>query len=168
MGAHALKYAIMVYSRLAKQRMFRFFDTAILAAADTERDALERFDKMGPLAYLAKSVHCYINDADKTLELGDEFIDPPDRLGSYGPRSPLELTKNFGAPLSIIDCRKVDYPWRDMTRHQYHRISPQVITDIQEAIEGRQGDEFTYRKSDKIRGIHRLTKQQKSRSDLPS
>lgn len=85
MGAHALKHAITVYGRLPGARMVRFFDTAILAAADTERDALERSDKMAPLARLAKSVHCYINAADKPLELADEIVDPPDRLGSYGP-----------------------------------------------------------------------------------
>jgi len=46
MGAHALKHAIMKYPCLPGARMVRFFDTAILTAADTERDALERADKM--------------------------------------------------------------------------------------------------------------------------
>lgn len=153
MGAHALKHAIMVYSRLPGARMVRFFDTAILAAADTERDALERVDKMAPLARLAKSVHCYINAADKPLELADEIVHPPDRLGSYGPCDP-NLAQSFGVPLSVIDCRSADFWGQDLTRHQYYRISPKVIADIVQAIS--RDDEFTHREYDEARGVYLL------------
>lgn len=154
MGAHALKHAVMKYVCLPGARMVRFFDTAILAAADTERDALERADKMAPLARLAKSVHCYINDEDKALEWGDEFVDPPDRLGSYGPSQP-NLDQTFEVPLSIVDCRTAVSP-RDSKRHQYYRMSPKVICDIREVIEGRRGDEFTHREYDERRYVYRL------------
>ncbi len=154
MGAHALKHAIMKYICLQGARMVRFFDTAILAAADTERDALERADKMAPLARLAKSVHCYINDEDKALEWGDEFADPPDRLGSYGPFQP-NLDQTFGTPLSIIDCRSA-VTAQDSKRHQYYRMSQKVISDIREVIEGCRDDEFTHRKYDESRGVYRL------------
>lgn len=157
MGAHALKHAVMVYNRLPGARMVRFFDTAILAAADTERDALERFDKMAPLARLAKSVHCYINPADKPLELADEIIDPPDRLGSYGPRDLTLAQKTFDTtPLSIINCSGADFWGQDVTRHQYYRMSPKVVSDIVEAIQGCQGDEFTHRVYDEGEGIYRI------------
>ena len=153
MGAHALKHAIMVYGRLPGALMVRFFDTAILAAADIERDALERADKMAPLARLAKSVHCYINAADKPLELADEMVDPPDRLGSYGPCDS-NLAQSFGVPLSVIDCRDADFWGQDLTRHQYYRMSPKVIADIVQAIS--RDNEFTYRTYDEGRGIYRL------------
>lgn len=155
MGAHALKHAIMVYNRLPGARIVRFFDTAILAAADTERDALERADKMAPLARLAKSVHCYINAADKPLELADEIVDPPDRLGSYGPCDP-NLAQTFGVPLWVIDCRRADFWGQDLTRHQYYRMSPKVICDIGEAIAGCRDDEFTHREYDEAQGVYRL------------
>lgn len=154
MGAHALKHAIKKYVQLPGARMLRFFDTAILAAADTERDALERADKMALLARLAKSVHCYINDEDKALEWGDEFADPPDRLGSYGPFDS-KLGQTFGVPLSIIDCRRVTTD-QDSKRHQYYRMSPKVIADIIEVIEGCRGDEFTGREYDEDRSIYQL------------
>lgn len=154
MGAHALKHAIMKYTCLRGARMVRFFDTAILAAADTERDALERADKMAPLARLAKSVHCYINDEDKALEWGDEFADPPDRLGSYGPFDP-NLDQTFGVPLSIIDCRNA-VTAQDSKRHQYYRMSQKVISDIIEVIDGCRGNQFSQRKFDESQGVYQI------------
>ncbi|MCY4347277.1 MAG: alpha/beta hydrolase [Aestuariivita sp.] len=154
MGVHALRHALEKYPCLHGARVVRFFDTAILAAADTERDALERTDKMALLARLAKSVHCYINDKDKALEWGDEFVGPPDRLGSYGPYQS-NILQTFGVPLSIIDCRGA-VTASDLKQHQYYRKSYKVISDVIEAINGCRGDEFTHRMYDENRGIYTL------------
>lgn len=155
MGAHALSHAVSAYGTRLRARLVRVFDTAIIAAADTERDALERSDKMANLTRLSKSVHCYVNAKDKPLEVGDEFDGPPDRLGSYGPSDP-DLATSFSVPLAVIDCSSVDVPARDLTRHQYYRLSPRVIQDIREVIDGREADEFSLRWFDEKRGVHRL------------
>ena len=158
MGAHALSHAVRTYATLDGAKLVRVFESAIIAAGDTERDALERGDKMAKLARLAKSVHCYINPKDKPLEVGDEFDGPPDRLGSYGPTDP-DLARSFGVPLAVIDCSSVDVPMRDITRHQYYRLSPRVIRDIRDVIRGSEADKFRHRWFDEQRGVHRLDDQ---------
>ncbi len=161
MGAHALKHAVMAFNRLPGARLVRIFETAIIAGGDTERDALELPEKMAPLARLAKQVHCYINAKDKPLELSDEVVEPRDRLGSYGPLDPT-VTETFGVPLSIVDCRNADFPGQDATRHQYYRVSPRVIRDIVEVMEGRDEGNFTHRWFDEKRGVIRLDDRPKS------
>ena len=154
LGVHALKHAVKAYRDTPGAQVRRIFDTAILAAADTERDALGNPDKLAPLAHLARSVHCYINPEDKALDCGSDYVGPPGRLGSDGPSEP-NLVQTFGAPLSIIDCRRA-WTIEDGTNHQYYRMSAKVIDDIAEVIAGCQKGEFTHRQYVEERGVYLL------------
>ena len=147
-GAFALQCAI---TSLSGRRDW-LFDTVILAAADIDRDALERKDRLRPLARLAGSVHCYVNPGDDALQLADWVMGQPDRLGANGPINS-NLADRFDNRLSIVDCRDLRFEWRwrghrfrDDQEHQYYWMSPTVIDDIKEAMANLEPDGHTYRK----------------------
>ncbi|MDE0272530.1 MAG: alpha/beta hydrolase [Gammaproteobacteria bacterium] len=148
-GAHALQHALNSSRHKLKGRIF---ETVILAAADTDHDALDSPNKLGRLARVAKSVHCYINARDYALKYAQVAMVQPDRLGDDPGGAP--LGNNFKGRIAIVDCRNVDFkwwepnrwaPWRDELRHQYYRMNPTVIRDIQEAIHGKRKRQGRYR-----------------------
>lgn len=135
-GVYALRHAVVALSRPDFPRWpTSIFDSAILAAGDEDRDALERPDKLGPIARLANRIDVYVNQNDKPVRIGDDFDGGTDRIGAYGPMDP-SIVERFEKPLSIIDCRDVDSWHRDLTRHQYFRVSPIVVEDIKDVFAG--------------------------------
>lgn len=122
------------------------FDSAILAAGDDDRDTLEVAGKLGAIVRLANRIDVYINSNDKPLRIGDDVDGEFDRLGAYGPLESA-LPDRFAKPLSIVDCRHVDYWGKDPSRHQYYRVSPVVIDDIKEVLAGVAPMDATRRKA---------------------
>ena len=158
MGAHALKHAVAALRRLPGARQLRVFETAIIAAGDTERDALEAEDKMGNLSRLAKSVHVYINEKDKPLELSDELVDPPDRLGSYGPDGP-DHRRAFRC--ATFDRRLPQGRLRRPGRHAAPVLPGQPPGDPrhQGRHRGPRPEDFTHRWFDEKRNVYRVDAQ---------
>ncbi len=123
MGAYALRHAVQKIIKKPEE-VFQLFDVAVLPAADEERDALERGELLQPLSRLAGEVVVYTNRYDKPLKLA---VSPP-RMGHRGP--PPRTGETFGAPITVVRCEDVDRWGEDLTRHQYYRMSPEVVRDI--------------------------------------
>ena len=123
MGAYALRHAIQEVIKRPEE-VFPLFDVAVLPAADENRDALGREEQLLPLSRLAGAVVVYANLQDKPLK----FADSPPRMGHRGPPPGTEAT--FGAAVTLVRCDLVDRSDEDDTRHQYYRMSPEVVRDI--------------------------------------
>ena len=129
MGAYALRYAVQEVVKRPDE-VFQLFDVAIIPAADEERDTLGHREKLLPLSRLAGEIVVYTNKRDKPLK----FADSPPRMGHHGP--PPGTEESFGAPITTVSCEDVDWPEKDETRHQYYRISPEVVQDITAVLNG--------------------------------
>lgn len=136
MGVFALRHAVVTLSRPDFPRWpTAIFDAVVLAAGDEDRDTLENPAKMASIGRLGNRVDVYVNPHDKPVRIGDDLDGEFDRLGAYGPLDPT-IVERFEKPLSVIDCRDVDYWGEDPTRHQYYRLGPVVIQDIQDVFAG--------------------------------
>lgn len=129
MGAYALRHAVQEVVK-TPDHMIQLFDVAVLPAADEDRDALERGEQLLPLSRLADEVVVYANKRDKPLK----FAVSPPRMGHRGP--PRGTEEIFGESITTISCEDVDRWDEDGTRHQYYRISPEVVRDITAVLNG--------------------------------
>lgn len=129
MGAYALRHAVQEVVK-TPDHVIQLFDVAVLPAADEDRDALERGEQLLPLSRLADEVVVYVNKRDKPLKLADS----PPRMGHRGP--PQGTEEIFGESITIVSCEDVDRSEEDETRHQYYRISPEVVRDITAVLNG--------------------------------
>ena len=136
MGNYALRHGLQGIRAELNDRIPRFFDNVILAAADEDDDAFEYDDKLRKLPMLCRRVHIYFSSDDRALLISDTTKRRPDRLGSDGPRLIDELPRK----VALIDCRDVDNStedgWPDFQVHQYYRLRPEVIDDITDVIAG--------------------------------
>ncbi len=113
----------------------RLFDVIISAAADEDYDAFDRLDKWAKLPEMGKQVVVYVNENDRAL-LGSDFTKGnPDRMGSAGPATPMNLL----AKVTIVDVHKLD-KIGDIG-HGYFDTWPEVINDIKQVLEGKSGED---------------------------
>lgn len=132
MGNRALRFALQGIPETGGRHV-RLFDSAILAAPDEDCDALGRNDKLKPIGRLARRVDVYFNPKDKPTTIADDIGVGDDRLGTYGP-SDMAALSDFECPITVMNCRRVDVPFEDLTRHQYYRLSDLVIEDIRDVM----------------------------------
>lgn len=132
MGAWALRHAIRKFVELQGGRAPRIFDNVFLMAADEDHDALERPEKLAPLAQLASRVHVYHAANDVALTISDRTKGLPDRLGADGPTS-LDL---LDERIVAIDCGRVSKTALTHGRHQYYRLRDEVIEDVRATLAG--------------------------------
>ncbi len=136
MGVYALRHAVVrIFGHDAAVRPFRLFDSVILAAGDDESDTLSHDHKLAKIRFLTKRLDIYFNRNDKPVQISDDIDTDIDRLGAFGP-SDRSIIDHFGIPVSLIDCRNVDAWTKDMTRHQYYRLSEVVVEDIRDVLAG--------------------------------
>lgn len=133
MGAYALRHAVEWVIKKPEE-VVQLFDVVVLPAADEDRDALGREEQLLPLSRLTDEVVVYSNRRDKPLK----YADNPPRMGHRGP--PQGTEEQFGAPVTVVRCEDVDCSEEDGTRHQYYRMSPEVVRDITAALSGEQVD----------------------------
>lgn len=144
MGVYALRHAVQeIRKPNFPAWLVRLFDSAIIAAGDEDHDALSNEEKLAPLRRLTSRIDLYYNIKDKPLRIGDDF-EGEERIGSSGPSDPA-VTTSLGIPVHLIDCRYVDVPFADGTRHQYYRMSDTVIEDIRDVILGTPDGAFRHR-----------------------
>ena len=136
MGVYALRHGVAKIVDPANNiPIVQIFDTAILAAGDEHRDTLSVPHKLGRLNLLAERIEVYFNPKDKPVRIGDDFSDQFDRIGAYGPEDD-DAARRIGVPVNIIDCSAADALFTDPTRHQYYRVSRQVVEDIRAVLRG--------------------------------
>ena len=138
MGNYALRHALQcVVSHLGRE-LPRFFDNVFLMAADEDDDAFEHDYKFRLLPELAKAVHVYFTPDDRALVISDVTKRNPDRLGSLGPR----IRENVPRKLVLVDCRNVDRSEGDLSNHQYYRLRPEVVADVNHVLSGQSANEI--------------------------
>ncbi len=133
MGNWALRHAIAKFIDLYGGRPPRIFDCAFLMAADEDRNALEHEQKLKPLEQLANRVFVYHAANDVALTVSDKTKGNADRLGADGPQNLDHVSERVFA----IDCREISKTTIAHGRHQYYRLRPEAIADVQATLADR-------------------------------
>ncbi len=132
MGNYALRHAVQAIRGEIGGDLPRLLDNIFLMAADVDDDAFEHDYKFRLLPQLATAVHVYFSRGDRALFISDATKRNPDRLGSQGPR----LRDNLPRKVVLVDCRDVDESPGDTTNHQYYRLRPEVVEDVNHILAG--------------------------------
>lgn len=132
MGAYALRWAVQGLRAERGDPPPRIFENVFLMAPDEDDDAFEHDHKLRLLPALARAVHVYFSPDDRALFISDTTKRNPDRLGSLGPR----LRDGLPRKVTLVDCRDVDVSPDDMTNHQYYRLNPAVVADVNLVLGG--------------------------------
>lgn len=131
MGAYALRHAVQkLKTLLDRAKLPRLIDNVFLMAADEDADSLELDYKLAPLMQLSRQVHVYHASNDRLLAVSDRWKFNPDRLGELGPKT----LSNVIGRVHAIDCADVSDTTALHGRHQYYRLAPEVIADVQAVL----------------------------------
>lgn len=134
MGNWALRHAVQALAIADVDRQpQRLFENVFLMAADEDDDAFEEDCKLKPLLNLARRIHVYHSDDDRSLVISDTTKFNPNRLGFDGPRNLSATDKRIVA----IDCEDVDDTEFLHVNHQYYRRRPEVIADVRHVLAGK-------------------------------
>ena len=114
-------------------RLEPIFDNVFLMAADEDDDAFEKNHKLKPLLRLARWIHVYHSDDDRSLVISDTTKFNPNRLGFDGPRNLSAIDKR----VFVVDCEDVDDTEFLHVNHQYYRSRPEVIDDVRHVLAGK-------------------------------
>ncbi len=137
MGNWALRHALRKFIDLNGGETPRVFDCAFLMAADEDHDALQRELKLKPLEKLANRVFVYHAANDVALTVSDKTKGNADRLGSDGPEN-LDIVSER---VFAIDCRWISKTSIAHGRHQYYRLRPEAIADVQATLANKPQEE---------------------------
>ncbi|MBP7241623.1 alpha/beta hydrolase [Amaricoccus sp.] len=132
MGNWALRHALRKFVELNEGRTPRIFDSAFLMAADEDHDALHEPLKLKALDQLANQVFVYHANNDVALTISDRTKGMADRLGADGPQNLDRVSERVFA----IDCRDISETTLSHGRHQYYRLRPEAIADVQATLAG--------------------------------
>lgn len=132
MGAYALRWAVQALRGELGDPLPRIFDNVLLMAPDEDDDAFEHDHKLRRLPELARAVHVYFSPDDRALFVSDTTKRNPDRLGSSGPR----VRDGIPRKVILVDCRDEDVSQDDRTNHQYYRLNPRVVADVNLVLSG--------------------------------
>jgi esterase/lipase superfamily enzyme len=111
----------------------KLFDCAILAAGDTDTDALRNPQKLQGLADVAARIALYYNGMDIPLTTFSPSVHHVARLGVDGPPDKLAFK---GLPYEFVNCAAASPSdddtgeYLDWQHHQYYRLVPEVRDDI--------------------------------------
>lgn len=141
MGNYALRHAFQAIRGELGDRLPQIIDNIFLMAADEDDNAFEHDHKLRLLPALAKAVHVYYSRGDKALMISDQTKRNPDRLGAEGPR----IRENIPRKISLVDCRDVDESKGDISNHQYYRLRPEVVADVNQVLSSKSPDEISGR-----------------------
>jgi len=139
MGNYALRYALQLIP--ARERNTRMFESAFLMAADENYDSLSKTNELKPLITVAKKIAVYKNGGDLALSVS-AIINNYARLGAWGPRN----LRTLPTTVTSIDSSDVGSTQGDNGEthygHQYYRLSPWVIRDVIQVLEGLSPDDI--------------------------
>jgi esterase/lipase superfamily enzyme len=130
MGNRALRHAVHKFIELSGGRVPRVFDCAFLMAADEDHDALQFPQKLKPLDALANRIFVYHAAKDVALAVSDRTKGNSARLGADGPQN-FDLTSER---VMALDCRDISKTTTAHGRHQYYRLRPEALADVQATL----------------------------------
>lgn len=139
MGNYVLRHGLQELRRHAGGQVPRLFDQIVLVAADEDHDAFEHEHKLSSLPELGRSVSTYFNTGDTALVISDKTKSNPTRLGSRGPRLPLNVPGN----VTIIDVSEVV---TGTVEHHYYHKHTATVRDIKAVLKGTSVDVIPGRK----------------------
>jgi esterase/lipase superfamily enzyme len=131
MGNWALRHAVHKFIELSGGRTPRIIDCAFLMAADEDHDALQFPLKLKRLDALANRIFVYHAANDVALTISDRTKGNAARLGADGPQN-LDLTSER---VFALDCREISKTATAHGRHQYYRLRPEAVADVQATLD---------------------------------
>ncbi len=117
----------------------RMFEQIFLMAADEDHDAFEKEHKLARLPEIGNGVNVYFNRGDTALVLSDRTKSNPTRLGSHGPRLPLNVPAN----VTNLDVSEIV---SGLVEHGYLVDDKRVVADVAQVLRGTAQDKVTKRK----------------------
>jgi esterase/lipase superfamily enzyme len=121
---------------LPGRRLPRVFSEVLLASPDVDTDALENPNKLGRLTEVGRRVTIYYNRQDKALLVSELTKGNPDRLGTSGPKHPLDVPSG----VVNVDCSLCI---TDFSKHSYYL--DEASRDVVETLKGKREDQITHR-----------------------
>jgi len=137
MGSYVTRNAVQAMLKINNNNLPRLFENIIFVAPDEDDDALELENKLLPCIHLTKEVYVYFNRGDVALKGSDWTKGNPDRLGSNGPRYPLNLANK----VTLVDCSEVVDNTKGLGHSYFHENSV-VISDLVQVLAGTDDDEI--------------------------
>jgi esterase/lipase superfamily enzyme len=107
----------------------RVFDQIFLFAADEDYDTFEHEHKLALLPELGQAVNVYFNTGDLALFTSDHTKGNPARLGSRGPRLPLQVP----GTVTLVDASRIV---GGTVEHSYYLDDKRVIRDVNLVLRG--------------------------------
>ena len=132
MGNYVLRNGIQEVVRV-NRRLPRLFDQIFLFAPDEDYDAFEHAHKLAPLPEMGQAVNVYFNAGDTAMVVSDKTKSNPTRLGSRGPRLPL----NVPGTVNLVDASKIV---GGLVEHSYFLQDKRVVADVNLVLDGRGPD----------------------------
>jgi esterase/lipase superfamily enzyme len=137
MGAFVLENTLWHLGANMRGRLPRIFSQVLLVSPDVDTDALELPTKLGRLPELSRRITIYYNREDLALRVSDLTKGNPDRLGSSGPKHPLDVPSG----VVNVDCTQAI---RGLAEHSYYL--DEASRDIAETLKGKREDEIAHRR----------------------
>jgi len=139
MGNYVLRHGLQEVRRHSSGEVPRVFDQVFLMAADEDHDAFEKPHKLQSAPELGKSVNVYFNDGDTALIIADYTKSNPTRLGSQGPRLPLNVPGN----VTLVDVGEVV---SGTIEHSYYVEDSHTVRDVLAVLGGQPQDQISSRR----------------------
>lgn len=140
MGNYVLRNGLQKIRQEYPDSLPRVFGHIFLMAADEDNDAFEVEHKLLSLPQLGRAVNVYFNHGDTALVVSDKTKFNLDRLGATGPRLPHGVPRN----VTLIDASHVAGEG-DPFQHAYYWMSPSVVTDVRQVLNGTLPDQVSGR-----------------------
>lgn len=129
MGNYVLRNGVQEMRRV-EGALPRLFDQIFLFAPDEDYDAFEHNHKLAHLPEMGQAVNVYFNAGDTALVVSDKTKSNPARLGSRGPRLPL----NVPGSVTLVDGSKIV---GGLMEHSYFLDDKRVAFDVNQVLDGK-------------------------------
>lgn len=143
MGNFVYRNSLQAMLKISNNSLPRLFENIFLMAADEDDDAMELDSKLLPAIHMTKELYIYFNRGDMALKGSDWTKGNPDRLGSNGPRYPLNLANK----VTLVDCSQVVRTDVGLG-HSYFHENKAVEADIIQVLLGTEDDNIPNRTYD--------------------
>ncbi len=139
MGNYVLRNGIYEVKRYLGGKLPQMFDEIFLMAADEDDDAFELEHKLQPLPQLGTRISVYFNRGDTALVVSDKTKSNPTRLGSRGPRLPLNVPGN----VTLVDVSEVV---SGVVEHSYFIDDKKTVSDVKAVLKQKPEDKIPGRR----------------------
>jgi esterase/lipase superfamily enzyme len=148
MGNFVLENTLWHLRKNVPGRLPRVFREIVLASADVDADCFEQEAKLARLPELGTRISVYYNRGDEALHVSDLTKGNPDRLGTAGPKHPLDVPNG----VVNVDCSQVV---EGLVEHSY--FLHEASSDLAATLNGVREDKIRGRNYVPSANAYRLT-----------